>query len=261
MKLIIVFLFALFSLANGAMAQTEVQIPPSARLGVPVSGIECPGDLVTGAPYFAEQVTESVQTLADGNHITRPGEKLMFYRDSQGRTRIERTLPLPQSAIVQSTFINIDDPVRGTHYTLNTRLHTATPVPCSAPRHGVMGTIPASPQVAPAKASTSANQSQEPQVSHESLATENIEGILAEGTRTTRVDPVGTVGNDRPITIIHEIWTSPELKVVVLSKDSNPLIGDSTTWLINISRAEPDAGLFQVPPDYQTFDDHTSQSR
>jgi hypothetical protein len=57
-----------------------------------------PGGAVTGAPYSAEEVTEHVQTLADGTHITQPSPKTIFYRDSLGRTRIERTFPLPPGA-------------------------------------------------------------------------------------------------------------------------------------------------------------------
>ena len=51
-----------------------------------------------------------------------------------------------------------------------------------------------------------------------------------------------------------EIWRSPELKVTVLSKNSDPRSGESTTRLTNISRAEPDAASFQVPPDYEIID-------
>lgn len=97
-------------------------------------------------------------------------------------------------------------------------------------------------------------QGQQPQISRESLGTQTIEGMLAEGTRTTMIFPVGAVGNDRPLTTVHETWTSPELKITVLSKESDPRQGESTTRLTNISRAEPDATLFQVPPDYQIID-------
>jgi len=44
--------------------------------------------LVKGAPYSAEAVTESVQTLADGNRIVRKNSS-HIYRDGEGRTRRE----------------------------------------------------------------------------------------------------------------------------------------------------------------------------
>ena len=46
---------------------------------------------VKGAPYAAEAVTETTQTLADGNRITRKSSANV-YRDSAGRTRREETI-------------------------------------------------------------------------------------------------------------------------------------------------------------------------
>src|SRR5262249_23148104 len=49
------------------------------------------GKLVKGAPYSAQVLTESVQTLADGNRIVRRSNAAV-YRDSEGRTRREQTI-------------------------------------------------------------------------------------------------------------------------------------------------------------------------
>ena len=87
-------------------------------------------------------------------------------------------------------------------------------------------------------------------MSHESLGTQNIDGVTADGTRTTVIYPEGFIGNDRPLTVVSETWTSPDLKMVVLSKISDPRNGDSTTKLENLSQADPDPALFQVPADY-----------
>ncbi|HXR10254.1 MAG TPA: hypothetical protein VN792_05725, partial [Candidatus Acidoferrales bacterium] len=46
------------------------------------------GKVVTGAPFSGVAVTESSQTLADGNHITRKTQSHVF-RDTQGRLRKE----------------------------------------------------------------------------------------------------------------------------------------------------------------------------
>lgn len=228
------------------------------------------GGSVTGAPYSAEQVTEHVQTLADGTHVTQPAQTTKLYRDSQGRTRTERTAPLPPGPLGKGVdapvFIEISDPVAGVRYTLETQNHTAhrmsmhvapppPPPPASAnvaPAARMIRLLPA--QVPAQSASTSQDQSSRPQFSHESLGTQTIEDVLAEGSRTTVTYPIGSVGNDRPITTTTETWTSPELKMVVLSKNSDPRNGESTTRLTNISRAEPDASLFQVPPDYEVID-------
>src|ERR1700740_1881277 len=66
------------------------------------------GKVVKGAPFSA--TATSVQTLADGNQITRTTN---LYRDSQGRFRKEVTLPGGSHS-----FVMIMDPVAGKQYLL-----------------------------------------------------------------------------------------------------------------------------------------------
>lgn len=63
------------------------------------------------------------------------------------------------------------------------------------------------------------------------------------------------MGNDRPLVRASEFWYSPELKIEVLLKYSDPRSGESTVRLRNIDRSEPDPALFRVPPDYQIVDE------
>jgi hypothetical protein len=84
----------------------------------------------------------------------------------------------------------------------------------------------------------------------EKLETRNVEGVQAEGTRTTTTIPAGDIGNEQPIQIVDERWYSPELQVVVMTRHSDPRFGETTYRLTNIQRAEPSASLFQVPSDY-----------
>lgn len=85
------------------------------------------GKLVKGAPYSAQAINESVQTLAGGNRIVRQNTS-MVYRDSEGRTRREQTISVvgPYAAAggpKQTTFIN--DPVAGVNYILDVTNRTA----------------------------------------------------------------------------------------------------------------------------------------
>jgi hypothetical protein len=91
-------------------------------------------------------------------------------------------------------------------------------------------------------------------VSRVDLGTRTIEGVTAQGTRTTRTIPAGEVGNEQPLVITSETWYSPDLKVLVLSKAEDPRIGVTTYRLTNISRAEPAASLFEVPAEYTVTD-------
>ena len=86
------------------------------------------------------------------------------------------------------------------------------------------------------------------------LGTQVIDGINATGKSITHTIPAGTIGNAQPIVDKVEIWTSPDLQVVVLSKRSDPRMGQSTYSLSSIQRSEPDASLFQVPTGYTVED-------
>jgi hypothetical protein len=92
------------------------------------------------------------------------------------------------------------------------------------------------------------------QMTTEDLGTQTMEGVTAKGTRTTHTIPAGQIGNDAPIKIVTEVWTSPDLKTVVYSKRDDPRMGEQTFQLKNIVRTEPDASLFTVPADFTVSD-------
>jgi hypothetical protein len=183
---------------------------------------------------------ERVQTLADGTRVAQPSQKMKQYRDSAGRTRNEITMAPNMPGAQAITVISIADPANGFRYTLDPRTNTARKMAQASPE-------------ALAAARTAA-QNKRPETSSEPLGTETIQGVLARGTRVTLVYPVGSSGNDRPITATNESWFAVDLRVMLQSKMSDPRFGDSTTTLTNISRAEPDPTLFQIPPDYQVIE-------
>jgi hypothetical protein len=84
----------------------------------------------------------------------------------------------------------------------------------------------------------------------ESLGQQIVEGVMADGTRTTTVIPAGGVGNAQPITVLSEQWFSPDLQVLLMTRHSDPRTGETNYRLTNIVRGEPDRSLFEVPADY-----------
>jgi hypothetical protein len=88
----------------------------------------------------------------------------------------------------------------------------------------------------------------------EDLGSQTMEGVLVTGLRTTRTIPEGQIGNEKPITVVTEVWSSPELKTVVYSKRNDPRMGEQTFRLTNIVRAEPNRSLFTVPADFKIVD-------
>ena len=95
----------------------------------------------------------------------------------------------------------------------------------------------------------------------EALGKQSVEGIEAEGTRTTVTIPAGALGNERPILIVSERWYSAELQTVVMTKHSDPRFGETTYRLTNISRSEPDHSLFEVPSDFNITEGRASAER
>jgi hypothetical protein len=211
---------------------------------------------VTGAPYSAQVTSEFQQTLSDGNKIERKTTSIV-YRDGQGRTRREQTLPAignysASGQPPQAIFIN--DPVAGVSYVLDPVRKIARkmtrPNVRFLQRRGPEGEAGTQQGGAPPRPARPNARRGDANVTTESLGTQNMEGILVEGTRVVRLVPAGRVGNEQPIRITSERWYSPELNLNVLVKNTDPMRGENITTLSNIRRDEPAATLFQVPSDY-----------
>lgn len=86
------------------------------------------------------------------------------------------------------------------------------------------------------------------------LGTREFDGVKAEGKLRSYEIPAGEIGNRAPIVVADESWYAPELQMTVLAKHSDPRSGEFVYRLENLKRAEPDAALFAVPPDYQVRD-------
>jgi hypothetical protein len=210
---------------------------------------------VKNAPFSADVTTESTLTLADGNHI-RQTVNSKVYRDTDGRTRREQAVNLdglaPNANIQQMVFIN--DPVAGVNYSLNAKEHTGTKYVRSSDGAGFQrqsqfaggrdpGPRAGGPDGRPGRMGIAAKT--------ESLGRQTIEGVQAEGRRTTMTIPAGQAGNELPIHIVSESWYSPELQTTILSKHSDPRNGETVTRLTNISRSEPAHILFEAPAEYK----------
>ena len=226
------------------------------------------GGPVQGAPYSASITNKSLQTLADGNHIVQTSMGTTA-RDSQGRTRQDAPLPtigdLPADA---PHLVFIEDPVGHTSYVLNLTNKTAQKIPEPPATgddslaegetrtfFGQMGSVvTVSNPLAPLAIAVPNGLQAKEQVSTENLGSQTMEGLLVNGVRTTRMVSAGQMGNAEPLKIVSEVWTSPDLKAVVYSKRSDPLMGEEIYQLTNIVLAEPDPSLFTIPADFKMID-------
>jgi hypothetical protein len=209
------------------------------------------GKLVTGSPYSAQAVTQHSQTLADGNRIQRTINSSIA-RDSQGRTRQEQTVAaigaLASSGEARKSIV-IHDPVAGTMATLEANSHTAH---VNQQRTFTFSTNSTQTGSATAPRMRRLDQTNS---KVEDLGTQVMEGLSVQGKRVTHTIPAGQMGNELPIQTVTETWFSQDLQAVVMSKTIDPRNGESTYKLTNISRAEPDPALFQIPSDYTVTND------
>ncbi len=193
--------------------------------------------LVKGAPFSAETVREESKRLFDGS-LVKSQTTGQIYRDGEGRVRREMPFetiagfPVLGREDQPLKLVHIVDHVAGKTYSLNTTNKTYFNVPFRQPN-------PLEPRNEPLEAKK------------ESLGTRTIEGVSAEGTRTTIEIPVGQIGNDKPVQVVTEKWFSPDLQMIVMSKHTDPFIGEVTFRLVNIKLGEPAAELFKVPADYK----------
>ena len=230
---------------------------------------------VKNAPFSAEVVTLYDRALDKGGHIHRETRGKIF-RDSQGRMRTDSEAAPAQPGTEKFDYATINDPVQKVIINLNLKLKTATIfhfAKAVGPTAVGMGNVGGSPvNVAPMQAAAkSAEPKPTPGVSAtskmsatlattpvetrtEALGSKYIEGVNATGTRTTHIIDAGSQGNDQPIVSVTETWFSPELKTTVLTETDDGQSGHNTMKLVNITRTEPLAQLFQVPSDYTVKD-------
>jgi hypothetical protein len=246
---------ALMVSAGTARAQGPHRGGPGGPFGGPMELMGFEGrdaKVVKGAPFSATATSQTTETLSDGTVINRTAQ-LSLYRDSQGRTRRELTAsgfgPLAASG-APKTMVMISDTVAGVHYhyMLDTTAKTAEKMPIRG-QGGASATDSADTfhqrMEAREQAETAAGT-----LKKESLGTQVINGVSAEGTRITEIIPAGQVGNDKAFSIVSERWYAPDLQILVKSTHSDPQFGTTTYQVTNLEKAEPAATLFAVPSDY-----------
>lgn len=195
--------------------------------------------IVRGAPFSAVAISETVQVLSDGSHVTRK-RTARVYRDGEGRVRFEFG-----SAVGKGNF-TLHDAVTGATYivssTRRAALQLSSPVADASIRRAKIIT----PQSRPEDIKAVVGETIEP------LGTRIIEGVKAEGVRVTSRVAMKVSG------VVYERWYSHELRRDVLIKLSDPRFGEAVYRLTDVKLTEPSADLFTIPAEYRvtpvTFD-------
>lgn len=212
-------------------------------------------ETVQGAPYTATAITENTQVLADGNRIAHKSTAFIA-RDGQGRVRREETFG-PAGAETKKIVL-ITDPANKTDVVLNPDEQMARVVKRKEGANVIIMNQQKKVETDKKKVEFEARgfgierHEETGQIKRETLPSQVIEGLTCDGERITRTIPAGAIGNEKPIEIVSETWTSPELHVMVMRKRSDPRSGETLYRLTDIKRGEPDPALFQVPSNFKS---------
>jgi hypothetical protein len=204
-----------------------------------------PGPRVLDAPYAGEEQWERVQTLTDGTRVAtrRTGRKI--FRDAEGRMRTEGPVAEGEGVKDIPVVVHISDPVAGIHYVLDTRNKVAHRMPQPV----IVNIVPAGDG---AGLTATRNTPVQPNVLTERLALTDIDGIMAEGARSTYVYNEG-------FQTTSESWVAPDLKILVMSRSVDARhgvrYGESTFRIANLKRGSQDVNLFLPPLDYTVVDE------
>jgi hypothetical protein len=219
------------------------------------------GKVVTGEPYTATVTTTSVEKLVNGTTITHTST-ITEARDSDGRTYRLVTTPAAGSSS-GFTRTTVMDPVAHTMTEWSSQSTTATQFQLRTnPRGeggawtgnggagGGAGNAAVSGATGGPWAGGTGGGRFHAQVTKTTLPAQTLAGVNAEGVRTTMAIPAGTQGNDKPMVSVRELWTSPDLKIVLLETSDDPREGSRKTEVNSLTPGQPDPTLFQVPQGY-----------
>lgn len=272
----------------------QVQAEMRAKVIAEVAALSM-GQSVKNFPFSAEEVSESVQTLADGNRIIQSSTG-KIYRNSEGRVRREQSGGvggMMGSFYMTSPGVSILSPAEGHKILLDSHEKTARVIELEQGQKELViaKTARAASEADREKQAVELRNKIESEVrvrepmvvveggggsgmtirssspdaawtgstryetKAEDLGTRDFEGVSAQGSRRVTTIPAGAIGNELPIETVYERWYSKELGMVVYSKNTDPRFGEQTYKLTNITRAEPDPSLFSVPMEYKRVGD------
>jgi hypothetical protein len=93
-----------------------------------------------------------------------------------------------------------------------------------------------------------------PEITNEDLGIRRIAGMEATGRRRTEIIPAGQEGNDLPLKLITETWTSIKDHIVLMVVTDNPGVGHYSWEITNLTLGTPDSAFFTPPTNYPVWD-------
>ena len=222
------------------------------------------GSPVFDAPFSADAVTTVRFTFGDSSQLEQI-TTARYFRDREGRVRIELEVPGPQSSLTMNerhirTIVN-ERPGHGLANKLDPVTRTVRPQSwdlfgLGAGGNGSWFTVPVGGvrflvvfRFTDLVSRSDSNDAGE-EFRDESLGSQQIGGLEAVGRRVSVGIPSSAVDNRSVRKIVDEQWESPALGIALSARHFDSRFGTIEYRVTNVRRAEPAADLFIVPSDY-----------
>lgn len=230
----------LLLLSASAFCQTELPGPLYRGPNVHITGVYVTP--VPSAPFSATVTLESSQLLPDGSTVRKKTINFIA-RDSGGRIHNEDRTLMPEGFTGTPRLLSthIYDPVTRVSTYLNPFTRLARQMVLPAPAQTVTQL--------PAKVTNN------PFIKDEDLGTQTLQNLTIHGLRRSTTIPANHSDTGKEIVITDEYWYSDDLHIIMLIKHSDPRSGDQQVTVTQVNRTEPDATLFQIPPEYKVVDE------
>jgi hypothetical protein len=189
----------------------------------------------TGRPFSARDSIEWTRILEDGSTVITHLYATVA-RDSQGRIYREHRSFVPVNSNQESKQRDIVllDPVA----------HTRTTCTLKTRRCLITGYHASTSFVPPPDGLLDKGTRY---LSRQSLGTNVVDDLNVVGTRETLSISAGAVGNTQPLVATREFWYSTDLQVNLSVTRKDPREGTQVLQLVDLSRAEPEPAMFQIP--------------
>jgi hypothetical protein len=219
------------------MAQDGATHAPDGGTRQRIESIAIPA--TPNAPFTAVVTTEWTRIMPDGTKATLKNHRTVA-RDSSGRVFQERRYFTPDGdkQVTRLTELDYQDPNLHQMIVCRPEVLVCTVYRFDAPPVGVK--------------SAQAPAQQNASVSEEKLGQKMVGSLELVGSREVTTLNVGAIGNEQAQPIVKEFWYSPVLGINVSTKRMDPRASAIQDFEVgNISMAEPDLKLFQLPASYR----------
>jgi hypothetical protein len=192
---------------------------------------------IPNAPFSGVINVERSMVRQDGTLVLKTVRAI--HRDSHGRIYNEYRTLLPASSgeTPQVTHILLYDPQTRTSTTL------------FPPQHAYRSsTVRRPPATTPPVFASYGPQNEFTR--EEDLGVQVMQGLGVHGLRHTQTIPAGSGGSVKDIVLTDEYWYSEDLRINLVLKHNDPRTGSVIMTVTQVSRADPDPSVFQIPDAY-----------